>query len=123
MSLIMSLKILDHPVTELKKGDAIIKEATPGGKVYVLDSGKVEISIGGKVIAESDNSGDIFGEIATMVGCNYSATVTCSEDSKFYVIDDFITFLKQNPDDSIKVIKMLCERVVRINESNQLSGI
>ena len=95
----------------------------PDKRPPLLDSGIVEISIDGKVIAESDTSGDIFGEIATMVGCNYSATVTCTEDSKFYIIDDFITFLKQNPDDSIKVIKMLCERVVRINESNQLSGI
>ena len=36
MSLIMSLQINEHPVTEFNKGDVIVKEATPGGKVFIL---------------------------------------------------------------------------------------
>ena len=61
--------------------------------------------------------GDIFGEIASVRGCNYGATVTAAEDSQFYVIRDFITFLKQNPNDSIYVMKMLCDRIVKMNEN------
>ena len=117
MSLLMSLQVADHPTTEFKTGEVIVKEASPGAKVFVLKSGSVKISINGKDLAETDKPGDIFGEIATIKGCNYGATVTATSDSEFFVIDNFITYLKQNPDDSISILKMFCERILSMNKN------
>ena len=116
MSLIMSLKILDHPISEFKKGDVIVQEGTPSGAVYVLFSGSIEVSLSGQFITGSSKEGDTFGEIASIKSCNHGATVTASEDSQFFIIKDFITHLKQNPDDSIYVMKMFCDRIIKMNQ-------
>jgi CRP-like cAMP-binding protein len=115
MSLVMSLKILNHPLSEFKKGEVVVKESSPGGKVYVLASGSVAVTLAGQLITSCSEKGETFGEIASIRGCNYGATVTATEDSKFYVINDFLTYLRQNPDDSIDIMKMLCERIVKMN--------
>jgi CRP/FNR family transcriptional regulator, cyclic AMP receptor protein len=117
MSLLMSLQINQHPVTEFTKGDVIVKEATPGGKVFILAEGSVEVTLQGKQIATANAAGEIFGEIASIRGRNYGATVTASEDSKFYIINDFVTFLRQNSDDALSVLKMLCERIDNMNQN------
>ena len=113
----MSLKILGHPETEFKKGEIIIQEATPGGKVFVLCEGAVKVTLEGKDIATCNEAGEIIGEIATIKGCNYGATVTATEDSRFFVIDDLLSYVKQNPEDSIKIMKTLCERIVKMNQN------
>ena len=117
MSLLMSLKILDHPETEYKEGEVITKEATPGGKVFVLIEGSVKVTLKGNCLTEIDTPGELFGEIASIKGCNYGATVTTTSDSKFFVIDNFISYLKQHPDDSIKVLKNLCDRITSMNKN------
>ena len=116
MSLLMSLQILDHPTTEFKKGDVIVKEATPGGKVFVLIEGSVKVTLKENELTETNTPGELFGEIASIKGCNYGATVTATGDCKFFVIDNFISYLKQNPEDSIKVLKNLCDRITSMNQ-------
>jgi CRP-like cAMP-binding protein len=117
MSLLMSLQVLDHPKTTFKKGETIIREATPASKVFVLVKGAAEVNIQGQKIAQVDKAGELLGEIANIRGCNYGATVTTLCDSEFFVIDNFITYLKQNPDDSITVMKLLCERISQLNNN------
>lgn len=117
MSLLMSLQILDHPTTDFKTGETIVKEATPGGKVFVLKEGEVEVTLKENSIATISKPGEIFGEIASIKGCNYGATVTAKSDCTFFVIDNFISYLKQYPDDSIKVLKNLCDRITNMNEN------
>ena len=117
MSLLTSLKVLDHPKTSFKIGDTITREGTPGGKVFILASGAVEVSLQGKVIATLLTPGEIFGEIASVCGCNYGATVTIVQESEFYIIDNFVTYLKDNHDDSIVIIKTLCERIIMMNDN------
>ena len=117
MSLLMSLQILDHAKTTFNPGEVVVKEATPGGIVYVLISGSVTVSLKGKEIAKISKPGQLFGEIASIKGCNHGATVTASSESEFFVIDNFITYLKQNPEDSIKVLKILCDRITDMNQN------
>ena len=117
MALLTSLKDLDHPTQIFKIGQKITEEGSPGKKVYILKKGIVAVSINKKVIATALDPGSIFGEIASVCGCNHSATVTAVEESEFFVIDDFITYLHQHPEDSLSVIKSLCERIVLLNDN------
>ena len=120
MSLITSLKVHDIPKVKYKTGDKLTEEGAPGCIVYVLSKGMVEVSVEGTVLATVTESGSIFGEIALMCGCNHSATVTVVEESEFFVLHDFIGFLRKNPEDSLLVIKSLCERIVMMND-NEIS--
>ena len=117
MSLLTSLKVADHPKTSFKVGETLTVENTPGGKVFIMIKGVVEVSLNKQVIATIANPGEIFGEIETICGCNYGATVTVVDDSEFFIIDNFLTYLKQNPDDSIVVMKGLCERIIMMNDN------
>lgn len=116
MSLLMSLQILDHPTSKFNTDDVIVQEATPGGKVFVLKSGSVKVSLQGNKITDISKPGQLFGEIACIKGCNYGATVTATSDSEFFIIDNFITYLKQNPEDSITVLQVLCDRITDMNK-------
>ena len=117
MSLLTSLQVHDVPRIKLNIGEKVTEEGSPGCKVYVMIKGIVEVSINKQVIATVLEPGAIFGEIAAMCGCNHSATVVAVEKNEFFVMDDFRGFLKQNPEESLMVIKSLCERIVLMNDN------
>ena len=116
MSLFVSLQVLNHQTKTFNAGEVLIEEGKPGAKVYVLIKGEVCISLHGKELARTSTPGDMLGEIASIRGCNNGATVTATRESEFFVIDDFISYLKQNPDDSISVMKILCDRIANMNQ-------
>ncbi len=117
MSLIMSLKLNDHPVTTYPGGVSIIKEATPGGKVFILKQGEVSVTINDKKITTISKPGEVFGEIASIKGCKYGATITTNSECSFYVIDNLLTYLKKNPDDAIYLLQNLCDRIIAMNNT------
>ena len=119
--LITTLRIDNAPLRSFTDGDLIIKEGQAGSKVYILYKGELSVSQHGKHITDLSDSGQVIGEIAHVLGKNYSATVTAKGDVSCFVIDNFQNFLRQNPEESWGIIRMLCERVA--NTTDQLSGI
>ena len=77
-----------------KAGDIIFKEGTHGVAVYVLNSGKVEISktVGDKkIVLDLLGPGDIFGEMSFLDTAPRSATATALEETVVELIDkDFL---------------------------------
>lgn len=73
-------------IEEYKKGDVIFYEHEEGDCFYIIDQGKVEISIesedGGKKILSIKNPMDGFGELSIIDNQTRSATVKCLEDTK-----------------------------------------
>jgi len=70
-----------------EKGEVIIKQGDPGDYFYVIDSGEVEVTKSGKVVASIGEWGT-FGELALMHGGRRQATVTCTSDTlKVWAID------------------------------------
>jgi len=70
-----------------QRGDVIIKQGDPGDYFYVIDSGEVEVTKSGKVVASIGEWGT-FGELALMHGGRRQATVACvSETLKVWAID------------------------------------
>ena len=122
------LRKLNLPEIEIKEKEAILEEGRTGSKVYVLLAGAVKISSGAHLIAKEENPGSILGELSALLGTNYVATVSTTVKSKFYVIDNFIDFLKENPDVAVNVSQTLAYRLVYMNEHfvevrNKISGI
>lgn len=71
-------------------GDIIFREGDSGCTAYIIERGRVEVSISRKgeklVLAEYD-TGDLFGEMALIDDTPRSATVTALEPTEVIVID------------------------------------
>ena len=53
--------------------------------------------------------------MSALLGRSRSATVKVTTDSKFYVIDDLMVFLRQHPEMSLFLLKLLAQRVDGMN--------
>jgi CRP/FNR family cyclic AMP-dependent transcriptional regulator len=72
-------------------GEVIFKEGSHGTAVYVLSSGKVEISRtvnGKKTPLEVLGPGDVFGEMSFIDPAPRSATATAVEDTVLEIVDE-----------------------------------
>jgi len=108
-----------------KEGDVIFKEGSHGVAVYIIESGKVEISkdVQGKKFAiETLGPGDMFGEMSFIDHEPRSATATALEDTVLELLDkDFIdSEFNQISSDFRRVVKTLVKRLR--NTTHKLSG-
>jgi CRP-like cAMP-binding protein len=73
------------------EGEVIIREGEPGDRFYVIDTGKVEVSIDGFAVAAL-GAGGSFGEKALLRRTTRSATVTAVEPTELWCLEgpDFI---------------------------------
>ena len=73
-----------------KAGDVIVKEGSHGAAVYVLSSGKVEISKmvqGKRIVLDILGPGEMFGEMSYLAPAPRSATATALEDTVLELLD------------------------------------
>ena len=68
------------------KGDFVMKEGENGDKLYVVESGELEVTIDGEFI-RTLHSGALFGELALLYNAPRSATVKCMTDCVFWCLD------------------------------------
>ncbi len=74
-----------------RKGKVLFQIGQPGGALYVVRSGAVEIWIsrqtGDRVVLETARAGDFFGEISLLDGGARNATATVIEEADLIVVD------------------------------------
>ncbi|MBP7951098.1 MAG: cyclic nucleotide-binding domain-containing protein [Verrucomicrobiales bacterium] len=68
-------------------GDAIIKEGQEDSRIFILLTGKLEVTKGGEAIAKIEKSGEIFGELAVVSDEKRSASVVARSSTLCLVID------------------------------------
>lgn len=67
------------------RGTFIMREGEPGAKLYVVESGDLEVTINGQVIRHM-HRGALIGELALLYNAPRSATVKCLSDCTFWVL-------------------------------------
>lgn len=94
---------LDQLMAALKKrtcpaGHTVIRQGDPGDAFYMISSGAVQVSQGGKVVAVR-KEGEFFGESALVNDAPRSATVVTAAPTELYVLykEDFKRILMANP--------------------------
>ena len=105
-----------------KAGDVIIKQGSYETSAYIIESGKVEVSIvlnDRKTVFAIMGEKQIFGEMGLMDDRPRSATVTAIEDTLVSVIDrkSFNEQLKKNPKILFPLMKALFERLRTANQN------
>jgi len=75
----------------MKQGTQIFQQNDPGGSLFIVRSGTVEIWIkkttGEKMVLETARGGDFFGEISLLDGGPRTACATVLEDADLIVVD------------------------------------
>jgi uncharacterized protein (TIGR02266 family) len=99
-----------------KPGDVIFKEGSHGVAVYLINSGRIEISKnieGKKLVVETLGPGEIFGEMSFIDHESRSATATALEDTVLEILDkDFLdSRFNQISSDFRGIIRNLVKRL------------
>lgn len=111
------LTIHDYP-----KAATIFRKGDPGDAMYLVDLGKIGISItdadGHTVTLAELGPGDFFGEMAMLDGQGRSATASALEDSRVAKLtrDDFLSFMRGDPRVTLELLNALTQRLRRTDE-------
>ncbi|MFZ5643350.1 MAG: DUF2225 domain-containing protein [Bacillota bacterium] len=108
-------------LAQFSKGDTVFNEGDPGDCLYIIASGKADITTrasgGEEIILKSLGPGEVFGEIALLDGLPRSAGVRVTDKSILFYINrtDFTLFLTKDPEVSIKLVETLSRRLRETN--------
>jgi CRP-like cAMP-binding protein len=114
----MNIAILENlglKEVEFDPGTVLIEKDSDQKNVFVLILGTVEVRSGDQRLAVLDGPGTILGEIAILLGSKPVASVVTVEKSSFYVINDFLSFIRENPDACVSVAQVLASRLIATN--------
>lgn len=105
-----------------KKGATIFARGDEGTSMFIIEEGRVEISVttinGRKSILENLGPGEILGEIAMFDGGERSADAAASTAVSGLTLgrQDVAAFLADQPDAAMAIIAELCMRIRLTNE-------
>jgi len=100
-----TLQVKGYKTCFFHAGETILKEGESSKKVYILKEGSVRVNIGEIELSVLNMPGTILGEIDCLLECGHTASVVAETDTSLFIIDDFLAFLKNNPDN----IKNICQ--------------
>jgi CRP/FNR family cyclic AMP-dependent transcriptional regulator len=109
-------------VRNIKSKTTIFRAGDNGDSLYLIESGRVRISVtdeDGKLLVLAELAqGDFFGEMALIDGKPRSADATVMEDAQLAVLsrEDFLTFVRGNPDVAVEMISAVSHRLRRVDE-------
>jgi CRP/FNR family cyclic AMP-dependent transcriptional regulator len=104
------------PVREFKAGEVIFKEGEPGTEFFVIQTGKVDIQLGNRLLATLGDL-DIFGEMALIDPAPRSATAIAKTDVKIVPVGEkqFLFLVSRTPHFALNVMRALARRLRMTN--------
>ena len=106
----------DFMEREFSAGQPMATEGEGGLNFFVVESGSVEVSVGGEVVGTL-GPGASFGEVALVDKSARSATVTATSPMIAYALPiwSFRPFVEQRPELAWKLLEVLAERLRAAN--------
>ncbi|HEY1080265.1 MAG TPA: cyclic nucleotide-binding domain-containing protein [Bdellovibrio sp.] len=108
----------------------ILQEGKKNSSLYFLRSGKVEVSLGGEIIATLDTPGEVFGEMSVITANLTSTTIKALSPVECFVLksEDFAHVHPKDKDHFQSLLYqiycfILTERLMRTNEKARLFEI
>jgi uncharacterized membrane protein len=100
----------------------IFREKDPGGVLYVIRAGKVELSVvgddGAKVLVDVLGPGEFFGEMSLLDGEGRSTSALAIEALEAYSLarEEFLSLLRRRSDVALDVMAALARRMRKTDE-------
>jgi CRP/FNR family cyclic AMP-dependent transcriptional regulator len=106
------------PVRDFKAGDVIFKQGDLAQELFVIQSGKVEIRLGNRVL-DTLSQHSIFGEMALIDAAPRSATAVATTDVKLVPVDEkqFLFLVGRTPHFALNVMRVLARRLRTTNSA------
>ena len=103
-------------------GTTIFRENDPGGVLYIIAGGRVELSVIGedrkKVVVDILEPGEFFGEVSLLDGGGRSATAAASEGVDAFRLErePFLGLLRRRPEVALDVLAAFAKRFRKTDE-------
>jgi hypothetical protein len=97
---------------EVAAGTAVIREGEPDDLFYVISSGEVEVSSGGRLLRQLGR-GEGFGELALLLDLPRTADVVATAETSLYSLgkEAFVTSVTGHPASAQVAARLIGERV------------
>ena len=109
-------------VHEVPHGAALFRAGDQGDAMYLIESGRVRITISDddqkEIVLAELAQGDFFGEMAIIDGKQRSADATVSEDARLAVLsrENFLGFIHDNPKVALEMLSASFGRLRRTDK-------
>ncbi|MGH8934833.1 MAG: Crp/Fnr family transcriptional regulator [Acidimicrobiia bacterium] len=113
-----------HPV-RLRRGEVIFREGEPAERLFLIDQGRVKLSIGSahgqELLVAVLGRGNIFGELAVIDRGPRAMNARAMEDSLVYGLgsDVFWTMLENRPAFARRLLELMARRLRRADQASQ----
>jgi CRP/FNR family cyclic AMP-dependent transcriptional regulator len=104
------------PAREFKAGEVIFNQGDPGSEFFVIQSGKVDIRLGNRLLGTLGDH-DIFGEMALIDPAPRSATAIAATDVTIVPVGEkqFLFLVSRTPHFALNVMRTLARRLRTTN--------
>lgn len=99
------------PVAEFSASDHLLTQDAVGSRLFVLIDGEVAVRKGQVEIARISEPGAIFGEISSLLGIPYSASVVALGPTRAHVSEDGASFIASSPEIALHTSRVLAKRL------------
>jgi len=110
---------------EYQRGMIICEEGTPGGEMYILRSGAIDVMVGDNSVASIEDPGTVIGEMALLLGEKRTATLKAKNNVVVTSIrkEDLRDIAERQGDLLKNIVKVLAKRhyynIIKINSINR----
>jgi len=107
---------------EFNQGQMIFHYGDPGGEIFILRSGRVELFVenteGEKIVLSENEPGDVIGELSFLDGGPRTETAVASEDTHMLVLDRarLLDFIDKHPHAAMDVLTVIGRRLRATDE-------
>jgi CRP/FNR family cyclic AMP-dependent transcriptional regulator len=100
------------PLREFRAGEVIFKLGDPASEFFVIQSGKVDIRLGNRLLGTLSDH-DIFGEMALIDTAPRSATAIAASDVKLVPVAEkqFLFLVSRTPHFALNIMRVLARRL------------
>lgn len=96
-------------------GEVVMTQGEPHCRLLVLKEGAVEVLKDDVRVARSREPGAVFGELSLLLDSSHTATVRTTKPSSFYVVDNPKEFLREHPEATLELCRLLARRIDALN--------
>lgn len=107
---------------EFKAGSALFEYGDPGGEIFILRSGDVEVFVenqdGEKIVLAENERGDVVGELSFLDGGARTATAFAREETQTLSMhrDRLMSFIEEHPHAAIDLLTVVGRRLRATDE-------